>query len=127
MSFGAFSYLISILIFAGGSVVVVLLLGYKELYSYKKLLAVMVIGGLLGAALGDSVALSWSAWAYTNSLHIEFLGAEIESYLFAVLWVINIGGLTLILAKADERGLSVPKTIRKRIIALVNKGKRITS
>ncbi len=115
MSFVLSPYLLTILIFAGGSILIELLVARKEMMRYGKILLVMIIGGLLITPISDSFALSWNAWIYNLSYNIYFLGAEIETYLFTILWIISIGGAALIWSADEEKGLSLVATTLKRL------------
>ena len=64
MELGASAYLVTTLIFAGGALAVELLVDFRRLWAYRRLLAVMIAVALFLTLVGESTALAWRIWAY---------------------------------------------------------------
>ena len=109
-----FSYLITLLIFAGSGTILTLIL--VDIRPYKKLIGIVLAIGLVYAIITEPIAVSWQAWEYSQNytLGYHIFGAELETCIFVALAVIAITGETLTFAKVEERGGSlVAYTLRQ--------------
>jgi hypothetical protein len=107
MNLGMFSYLITMLIFAGSGFVLTLIL--VDIRPYKKLIGVVLAIGLVYAIITEPIAVSWQAWEYSQKYTLGYyvFGAELETCIFAVLAAIAIAGETLVFAEVEEKGGSL--------------------
>lgn len=103
-------YLVSIFYFAGSAVILEWIFGFHLL---KKYLPTILLTTLLGLLLtpAESVALNFKAWAFssTNTLNSRFLGAEIESYIFAVFTVIATSSAVVAWTYYEDKNKNILK------------------
>lgn len=103
MKLSQLSYLFSIIIFCGP---ILLLIWKREARILKKyeitLLATVIIS--LPIAVAEFFALKWGAWKYFPDGVLDFkLGAQLESYLFWIAFILMAGSITLILAAKQDK------------------------
>lgn len=84
--FGKFSYLVSILIFAGTPVILEFIFGYHFLKHFFKKIAGVVICFLMISPVIEFFALFWNAWGYNRekNLQLIILKSPIETVIFAI-------------------------------------------
>lgn len=103
-------YLVSIFCFAGLAIALEWIFGFHLL---KKYLSTIFLTTLLGLLLtpAESVALSFKAWAFssTNTLNSKFLGAEIESYIFAVFTSLAVSSAVIAWTHYEDNGKNILK------------------
>lgn len=116
MIFGNFSYVATILIFAGGAVAMEYLLGVSTFSRYRKPIVIAVFLGLFYTTLGEPVALAWQVWVYNPSaiLNIYLFGSDIETYLYVFFITIAIGIAATEWAEYEEEGLPLIGTTFKK-------------
>lgn len=104
MTFGIFSYLITILIFAGTAVIIEWTLGFRELKKYAKIIGVIVGIGVSFTLIAEPVALSWRAWFYSQdrTFGIYLFGAALETLVYAIFIAIAIASATLAWSDFEE-------------------------
>ena len=97
MAFGIFSYLITILVFAGTAIIIELWLS-SRFKRYFKLIIVIAGIGILGTLIAEPVALDWRIWSYSEDkfFGIYVLGAAFETLIYALFVSIAISFATLI-------------------------------
>ncbi|MEM7225958.1 MAG: hypothetical protein AAF495_23470 [Pseudomonadota bacterium] len=112
MELGIYAYLVTTLLFAGGALAVELLVDFRRLWAYRRLLAVMIAVALFLTLIGESTALDWRIWVYNPARTFDIFlgGAALETYLYAVLVTLAITCAALIGARYEERGLPLAKT-----------------
>lgn len=103
-------YLVSIFYFASSAVILEWIFGFHLL---KKYLPTIFLTTLLGLLLtpAESVALKFKAWAFstTNTLNFRFLGAEIESYIFAIFTVIATASAVIAWTHYEDENKNILK------------------
>jgi hypothetical protein len=111
MTFGHFSYTITIILFAGGAILIEWLVAYEQLKKYWKLIGLVVVMDLLILIVLEPTALQWRAWTLSPqlTLNVFFLGAAAETYIYTVLVSIAIASATLLWSDYEEAGLSLTK------------------
>jgi len=106
-----FSYLITIIVFAGSALAIELRLATEKLRPYRKAIWILLVISVL-FAFTEGVALSWQAWEYNplRTLNIYFV-TEIETYLFAITTTLAVAFATFIVADYEAAGKPILKTI----------------
>jgi lycopene cyclase domain-containing protein len=112
------SYLITVLIFAGGANVVIWTRNDEFLRSHRAFIVMFALLTTPFAAF-ESFALRWGAWEYNPQRVIDarLFGAQIESYLFMMLVSAAVAGATLVYAHREDgrrRAGERPHTLRAR-------------
>jgi len=117
MTFGTFSYLITILIFAGMAVLIEWTLGFKKLKKYTKIIGMVVGLGLIGTFLAEPVALNWRTWSYSQdkTFGIYVAGAALETFIYAVLVAVSVASATLVWSDYEEDKKPLLKTTIEQI------------
>lgn len=117
MDFGHFAYLATDIIVAGGAIVIEYALGFKRLWSYRRVIGLMVLFGLLMTIIAEPFALKWRAWTYNpeRTLNIFVGGAALETYLFSILIGVAISSATLAWMRYEERGIPIMRTTFQKI------------
>lgn len=112
-----FSYLITILIFAGVAVLIEWTFAFKKLKRYTKIIGVIVVIGIVGTLIAEPVALNWRVWAYSpeKSFGIYIFGAAIETLIYVVFISIAISSATLIWSNYEEDKKPLVKTTIDKI------------
>lgn len=102
-------YLGTIVLFAGGAIVVELLLAGKKLQGKWRTVWLITFIALL-MAVTERFALQWQAWGYNTNhiLDIRILGAELETYLFSAFTAMPIAIAVILLAEREEAGMAFP-------------------
>lgn len=104
MTFGIFSYLATILIFAGSAVLIEYSLTFKKLKKYKKIIALTAVIGMIGTLIAEPVALNWRIWLYSPDRTFGvYFGAALETFIFTVLVSIAISSATLVWSDYEEK------------------------
>lgn len=117
MTFGMFSYVITILIFAGTAILIELVFAFRKLKRYTKIIAVIVVIGIVGTLIAEPVALNWRIWVYSpeKSFGIYIFGAAIETLIYVVFVSIAIASATLIWSNYEEDKKPLAKTTIDKI------------
>lgn len=116
MTFGIFSYVITIIIFAGAAVLIEWTLGFKKLKKYTKIIGVVVILGLIGTLIAESAALNWRTWFYSEGKSFGiYFGAAAETFIYAVFVAVAVASATLIWSDYEEEGKPLLKTTVEQI------------
>lgn len=111
MTFGIFSYLITILIFAGTAVLIEWTLGYKKLKEHTKVIFFVTVLGLIATLIGESAALNWRIWLYSqDKIFGIYFGAALETFIYTIFVVIAVSSATLIWSDFEDSGKSPLKT-----------------
>ena len=121
MDFGIYTYLVSILAFAGSAAIIEVLFLRKELRNHFYLLCVMFVLALVFTFLGESAALSTNAWVYNAQymFNVRIFGAEAETYLYTILVAFAISIATLFCAREEEMGKSLSLTVWKKFRSIL--------
>lgn len=108
------TYLLSVVVFAGTTALLIWYKNKKVLRRYELILLFLIPMGML-LAMSDFFALEWRAWFYypDQNLNISFV-TPIESYLLAVGIMIFCGAITLVYAAKTDRKTSSLKGARTR-------------
>lgn len=116
MIFGTFSYLATILIFAGTAVLIEWTLAFKKLKKYTKIISIVVGIGLIGTLLAESVALSWRIWYYPQGKSFGiYFGSALETLIYAIFVAVAVAAATLIWSDYEEEKKSLLKTTVEQI------------
>ena len=116
MTFGIFSYIITIIIFAGSAVLIEWSLGFKKLKKYTKIIGVVAILGLIGTLIAESVALNWRIWFYSQDKSFGiYFGAALETLIYAVFVAVAVASATLAWSNYEEDGKPLLKTTVEQI------------
>ena len=112
MIFGIFSYLATILIFAGAAVLIEWTLGFQKLKKYTKLIGIIVAIWLIGTLIAEPVALNWRTWIYSQdkTFGIYISGAALETLIYTVFVAIAVASATLAWSNYEEDGKPLIKT-----------------
>ncbi|SRR6266705_176690 len=127
MHFGQYSYVVTTILFAGGAVIIEYCLAFKTLWRFRRVVAAVVLIGLIGTAFAERIALNWELWAYNpeRTLKIFVSGAALETYLFSVLVSIAVSSATLYWVYCEDRGLSIVgstyENIKERVLRLLSR------
>ena len=119
MTFGIFSYLITILIFAGLAVLIEWTLGFRKLKKYTKIIGVIAVIGVSSTLIAESVALSWRTWFYSRGMTfgIYIFGAALETLIYAIFVAVAISSATLAWSDFEEDKKPLIKTTFEEIKA----------
>lgn len=116
MNFGEFSYLISIIIFAGIPLLIEIRALGKYFVKYKKIILVFMIFSIPVAIIGEWVALKWRVWEYVDgSTFGIYLGSAIETIIFLIFVSVCIAVPTLYCASSIDRGISIYTALKNSI------------
>ena len=87
MNFGRYSYLVTLVVFAGVPLLVEWFLVGGTVRYYRRLLALMTVILLVATGIWDSTALAWRTWSYSpgRTLGISLGGVPLETYLTTLL------------------------------------------
>lgn len=116
--FGQFSYLISIVIFAGLAIFLEWFFGFSILKKYIKQIFI-VIGISLLLAPTEKVALDIKAWAYnpSHTFNIKLLGAELETYIYVIFIAIAVSSAVIAWTRYEDKGKNILRQTLKDIKA----------
>ena len=91
MNFGRYSYLVTILVGAGGPLLVEYFLVSGTVRYYRRFLALVTLIMLVATWIWDGSGLAWRTWSYTpeRTLGISLGGVPVETYL-ATLFVVPL-------------------------------------
>src|SRR3989338_1429967 len=112
MNFGIFSYTATVLIFTGLALLLYLAMRLyispKNSVLYKtdrKVIFTTLLITAIATSPGEWIALLWRTWTYNpdRTLHTTFLGAEVETYLFAALVSLVVSIATLLYSRREDR------------------------
>ena len=111
--FGQYSYLITTIIFAAGAVLIEWLLCGRVLSRHRKLICAIALILMIATAPAEMFALRWRVWTYNpdRTFHTRFLGAEVETYFYALVVAIAVASATVVFARYEDRGLPLLKTV----------------
>jgi len=121
---GIWSYLVSILVVAGGAILIEALLGFfKKKYRRLDILLLAVIVGILWTALAEPFALKWRAWEYGfgKFLGIYLGGAAVETYVYSALIAIAISSATIIGIHFEDRNYPLVRTAVKKLTQKISR------
>lgn len=108
-------YLLSIAIFCGIPIVIMLIYYKKELSIYRNVLIIMLILGIF-FALFDYFAVTWGAWGYNASRTLGLkLITQFETFLFGAAVFLGVAMATIISAKMSDDYNRARKTKLKRV------------
>ncbi len=118
MDFGIYSYLVTTLIFAAGAVAIEWVLGFRILFRRRRLIGVVMGIGVLATVLGEPIALRWRIWTYNaeRTFNVLVLGAELETYIYALLVALAVASATVAWARYEEQGMPLIKTTWIKLI-----------
>lgn len=100
-----YSYLISIIKFAGIAIIIEWVIGYKYLKRFvKKILLIGFLGICITAPL-EGFALTYKDYSFypETTFNILVFGAEVETYLFSFLVSISVASATLLIISITQR------------------------
>ena len=117
MVFEQFSYLMTVIVFAFGAVLIEWSLGFEKLKKYWKLIGVVIIISLLATFIAEPVALRWENWIYNTeqTFNIFIFGAALETYFFAGFVSIAIASATLGWSNYEEEKRPLIKSTLQEI------------
>lgn len=106
--FGVYSYIFSILFFAGIIVIVSWIFGFHILKRYLRVLLITIIFALI-FTLTESAAFAWNAWGYSpdKSFNFKIFGAEAETYIFSIFISLAIAQLVIVWTFYEDKGKSI--------------------
>lgn len=116
MTFGIFSFIITIIIFAGTAVLIEWTLAFKRLKKYIKIIGIAVILGFIGTVIAESVALNWRTWFYSQGKTFGiYFGATAENLIYIIFVTVAVASATLIWSDYEEDGKPLLKTTAEQI------------
>lgn len=124
--FGIYSYLLSILFFAGIPTILVWVFGFHVLKRYMKAIFITFIYGLI-FTLTESIALRSRIWNYNPEItfNTKIFGVEIETYIFTIFVTIAFSGAVIGWTFYEDKGkpilLQSIKDVLKGTYAFWNK------
>lgn len=106
---GIYSYLISILIFAGLVVIFEIIFGFHFFKKYLKAIGFVVLISLILTSLGESAAHNLRLWIYNpeRTFSQTLFGAEIESYLWTFFSIIAVSCAVIIWTTYEDEGKNI--------------------
>ena len=120
MNFGIYSYTATVLIFTGGAGPLYLAASSVAKrnalpWKYWRIILFVMLGFTLCTSPGERFALLWRTWEYNpaKSFHVTFLGAEVETYVFAALVGLVVSLATLAFARREDRKRFLNTTLQK--------------
>lgn len=103
--------LITIFIFAGTAVLIEWTLGYKKLKEHAKVIYIVIVLGLIATLIGESAALSWRIWLYSqDKIFGIYFGAAFETFIYTIFIVLAVSSATLIWSDFEDAGKPLLKT-----------------
>lgn len=116
MIFGVYSYLVSVFIFAGAAIALELFFGFHLLKKYLRAIVMTVIF-YLPFPLTEAVALWWRNWDYNpeTTLYTRFLGAEVETYVYALMVAIAVSCAVVAWTFYEDQGKPILLTSLKDV------------
>lgn len=108
--FGHFSYLASIVIFAGSAIVLEWTFGFHLLRKFIKLIMLTTCFSLLLVPT-EGVALYIKSWRYdpSHTFNILLLGAELETYIFVIFIAVVIASAVIPWTSYEDKGQNIIK------------------
>lgn len=112
MNLGHLAYLITIVIFAGGAVLIEWSLACKDLKKFGKVIIGVSVFAIAATLIAEPIALRWECWRYNAQriFNMFFGGAALETYLFAILVTLAVASATLIWSGWEDENLPLVKT-----------------
>lgn len=106
---GIYSYSLSIFIFAGLAVVIEVIFGFHLIKKHLKTVGLAVLTLLLLTPPGETAAYLMKTWVYNSktSFYKEFLGAEVETYIFSFLVAIAISCAVITWTFYEDHGKTI--------------------
>lgn len=110
--FGHFTYLVSILIFAGVPVILEVIFGFQLIKPFVKSVFKMIIISLLLVPVWDGVALWMKAWYFNTerNLNIIIAGDVLETYIFTLFIMLVISFAVYVWSGYEDKKLPILKT-----------------
>ncbi len=116
MTFGIFSFIVTIIIFAGTAVLIEWTLAFKRLKKYVKIIGVVATLGFIGTAIAESVALNWRTWYYSQGKTFGiYFGAAAENLIYIIFVAVAVASATLIWSDYEQDGKPLLKTTVEQI------------
>ncbi|MBI2547488.1 MAG: hypothetical protein HYW23_03515 [Candidatus Aenigmarchaeota archaeon] len=110
MILGVFSYLFTIIVFAGIAILIEWKLFPAILKKYAKIIGIVLIVGIISTLIGEPIALQLGIWSYSSekTFGIYVFGAELETLIYAMFVFVAIASATIIGSQyEDARKLTV--------------------
>jgi lycopene cyclase domain-containing protein len=87
MHFGRYSYVVTILVCAGGPLLLEYLLMSRLVRYYRRLLAAVTLTMVMAAWVWDAAGVAWRTWSYHpgRTLGISIGGVPVETFLVTIL------------------------------------------
>ena len=103
---GHYSYLATIIIFAGSAILLEVLFGFQFIKKYLRVVGSVVLIFLIVTPVGETVAHLLRVWIYNpqTTLYLTFLGAEIETYLFSIFVGIAVSSAVILWTYYEDEG-----------------------
>lgn len=116
--FGHFTYLVSILIFAGVPVILEVIFGFQLIKPFVKSVFKMIIISLLLVPVWDGAAFWMRAWYFNpeRNLQIVIAGDVLETYIFTIFIVSAISFAVYVWSEYEDKKLPLLKTSWQDII-----------
>lgn len=117
MTLGNFSYLITILIFAGTAVLIEWTINFRKLKKYIKIIGLIIGMSIVFTFMAEPAALNWRAWFYSQdkSFGIYVFGVALETLVYTVFVAVAIASATLFWSDFEEDRKPLIKTTIKEI------------
>jgi hypothetical protein len=118
MSVDNFSYLFTILFFAGTAVLIEWLLAAKKLKRYSSAFTKMILLGIIFALVGESTAIIWKVYYFSpdKTFDIYIYQTALETFLYITLVVIAVASATFMWAEKEEAGIPLVRSTWKSIL-----------
>ena len=102
---GNSSYLLTIFIFAGSVTAIEVIFGFHFFKKYLKVIGLMVLVSLVLTPLEESSAYFMQLWSYNpaTTFYRAFLGAEVETYVFAIFCTIAVSCVVIIWTSYEDK------------------------
>lgn len=103
--FSIYSYLLSILFFAGIPTILVWVFGFHVLKRYLKTIFITLIYGLIFTLI-ESIALRSRLWSYNpeTTFNTKIFGVEVETYVFTIFVSVAISGAVIGWTFYEDKG-----------------------
>ena len=108
MTYGNFSYLVYMTIFAIGPVALIMFMHRKILRKYADIMVKILLFGIFVIYLPwDNLAVATGAWSYPPEKNIGWLIflSPIESLIFTIVLTLGISSVTIILYESSKRNI----------------------
>lgn len=114
----SWSYLLSVLVFAGMPAGLEFIFGFHLLKPFFGKLIKIIVGALILSPILDYFAFTWQAWLFTpeKNLKIVIAGDVLETYIFTFFIVCAISFAAIVWSDYEDRGLPIVKTSIKDVL-----------